>query len=164
MVAHDISVDDYPFISICGREFNFIRPAASPIVFHSLVDTNERQNLVFGGYSLVQPFDEVAGMAISEQTGRLYHKLTSHILKPRSGVPNATDSGRQEYGLIRSTVAVSLSERIVAMNENDAGNSGETTTHSGFGFGTSSRKLLPLPWLPTDSEPGPWAMPFTDDE
>jgi Domain of unknown function (DUF4505) len=160
MIAHDIPVDDYPFVSMCGNELNLIRPAASPIVFHSLVENGERHDLVFGGSSLVQPFDEIDGIAISEQTGRLYHKVTTHSLVPR-GSDLSSSVRQQEYGLIRSSVAVTLSERIVVME--DCTNNTETTTHSGMGFETG-RRLAPISWLPADAEPGSWAMPFTEDE
>ena len=62
---------DYPFVSPCGKEINFIRPAdATPIVFHSL-DVN--RDLVYGG-SLTQPFEEER-LRLSKKTGRLYHEL-----------------------------------------------------------------------------------------
>ena len=35
---------DYPFVSVCGRELNFVKPEDSPIVFHSL-KANERAEL-----------------------------------------------------------------------------------------------------------------------
>jgi hypothetical protein len=161
MADNDISVDDYPFVSVCGKERNLIRPAASPVVFHSIVDTDGRRNLVFGGSStLVQPFDEVAGIAISEQTGKLYHQLTTHSLQhPTRAIVDS--ASRQEYGLIRSSVAVALSEQIVVMNENEA-TYRQSKTHSGLGFATSG-ELLPIPWLPAHAEPGSWAMPFAEE-
>jgi hypothetical protein len=63
---------DYPFVSRCGAEINYIRPAATAIEFHSLVDWC----LLYGG-NLVQKFDS-SRVAISEEKGRLYHQLFLH--------------------------------------------------------------------------------------
>ena len=85
----EIPDGDYPFVSVCGKEFNFIRPAATPIVFHSLMDTedeNGQRDLVYGGTKLKQPFDESTGIAVCEKTGRLYHKLTKHSLDARGTI------------------------------------------------------------------------------
>lgn len=172
MTAHDIPVADYPFVSVCGKELNFVRPAATPIVFHSLVDNNKnnghdghRLDLVFGGNTLLQPFDELQGIAISERTGRLYHKLTTHSLFP-SGSSSSTNRSYDEYGLIRSAVAVTLSARIVVVLDGTDINP-TNLQHSGIGFQTAANNngsIVPIPWLPSDAELGLWAMPFTGDE
>ena len=65
----DVITNDYPFVSPCGIELNFIRPADTPIVFHDL----QRGNLIFGG-SLSQPYNP-QHLAISKKTRRLYHEL-----------------------------------------------------------------------------------------
>ena len=140
--------ENYPYVSPCGKELNFIRPAAKPIVFHALVD-NE---LVYGG-SLVQPLD-YSLLRVSRSTGRLYHQLVSSkstnktqktVLHDQTSPPN--------FGLIRSSVAVSLSERIVDSSD-DEGHEMEIITPEG---------RCPLNWLPVDAEPGSWALPFDGD-
>lgn len=46
MEDRGIPTTDYPYVSPCGKEYNFVRPVASPVVFHSLV---EDQTLVYAG-------------------------------------------------------------------------------------------------------------------
>ncbi|OEU18644.1 hypothetical protein FRACYDRAFT_163328, partial [Fragilariopsis cylindrus CCMP1102] len=60
----------YPFVSKCGFEINYIRPAATPIVFHTLV-TNNDDRLLYGGNLSVQ-FDSNR-LAISKRSGKLYY-------------------------------------------------------------------------------------------
>jgi hypothetical protein len=126
MRQHDIPVEDYPFVSICQREWNFIRPAATPIVFHSLID-NE-QILLYGSSNILllrEPLDETSGIVISKVSGKLYHKLTTHSYYPlsiRKRYPSlhlTTQQQQQQpqYALIRSTIALSLSDRIVDLDE-----------------------------------------------
>ena len=165
MNANNISANEYPFVSPCGKqELNFIRPAAAPIIFHSLVESNDGKGkqLVFGG-SMAQPFDEKNGIAISRLNGRLYHRLTTHSLGRR--MFDASNDDVREYGLIRSSVAVALSDSIIPM---DYSSNSRTVTEprksSGLGFQDDQSRLLPIPWLPLDVEPGSWAMPGTADD
>lgn len=135
----------YPFVSLCGKEVNFIRPAATPIVFHSLVG-NE---LFFGG-NLKQSF-ESSRLAISSVTGRLYHEI------PGNG--NATHKESKGpatlgYGLIRSSVAVALSEHIHPTDNQDG------SVHFEFLTETEQHQI---PWLPLEDEPGLWAFPGDED-
>jgi Domain of unknown function (DUF4505) len=165
MRANEIPEQDYPFVSACGNELNFVRPAATPIVFHSLIGqaTSEERKLAFGGKSLMQSFDEKGGIAISQNTGRLYHKLTSQTLAPKDNQQDA----RGEYGLIRSSVAVTLSEHIITdfaaplVENTDIKSDGL----SGMGFQLSgSDSIVPIPWLPESAEPGSWSVPSTFHE
>jgi hypothetical protein len=233
MKQHDIPVQDYPFVSICQREWNFIRPAATPIVFHSLID-NE-QVLLYGSSNtllLREPFDETSGIVISKVSGKLYHKLTTHSYYPlsiRKHYPNLPLAQQTQYALIRSTIALSLSDRIVDLNEyynknddnestnkdnhvSERSNNCDTslrqtkelqrdddtnsTTHpketledrsakskgvetnriqqpprpllpqlpldksksSGLGFITKYNRVVPIMYLPSYAEPGPYAM------
>ncbi|KAI9209404.1 uncharacterized protein BJ171DRAFT_486898 [Polychytrium aggregatum] len=59
---------EYPFISPCGREMNFVTVEDSPIVFYDI--DMERDQLKWGG-SFESPF-EPAVLYLSNQ-GRLYH-------------------------------------------------------------------------------------------
>ena len=132
---------DYPYVSRCGVELNFVRPADSPIVFHSMDgDTPDALQLYFAA-SLRQRFDPRC-LAISPRTGHLYHQLLGHgtSLHRKTGC----------YGLIKSSVAVALSEQIIAHND-------EIGSGTQFAVGGCH---YPIPWLPGSAEPGSWAMPF----
>ena len=96
---HDIS-DDYPFVSKCGAETNFIRPAATPIVFHSLTN----QTLLYGGNLTVR--FESDRLAISKKSGKFYYRIPDGI-------------GSLKYGLISTSIGVALSNKIIH-NENSA--------------------------------------------
>mmetsp|Transcript_5319 Transcript_5319/g.9230 ORF Transcript_5319/g.9230 Transcript_5319/m.9230 type:complete len:273 (-) Transcript_5319:84-902(-) len=145
---------DYPFVSLCGAERNYIRPADAVIVFHSFLPQNAE--LVFGA-SLVQPF-QPHQLAISQRTGRLYHKLhhslpsSTHLEKQRN-----KNNLPSYFGLIRSSVAVTLSERMEADPKADE------TASSGMTYVDKDKDhMYPIPWLPSDAEPGSWAMPNSD--
>ena len=132
---------DYPFVSPCGKELNFIRPAATPIVFHAL--SHDDTTLTYAG-TMTQPLD-YSKLAVSKKTGRLYHQLNIE-----SGIRKSRRTA-SEYGLIRSSVAVALSERIV--DGLDDGRMAIATPHG----------LSPVPWLPEVHEPGLWSFPLRDD-
>jgi hypothetical protein len=152
----DILKSEYPYVSPCGTELNFVRPAATPIVFHGLSE----DELLYAG-TMVQIFEE-KHLAISEETGRLYHKLTGENVLARDKkakskvVATSTQEAKDEFGLIRSSVAVTLSDRIEVLDRDDADGS------SGMGIMTDSG-LLSIPWLPGEAEPGSWAMPCSED-
>jgi hypothetical protein len=153
----------YPFVSPCGPELNFVRPADSAIVFHGLVHENNDsiQSLVFGG-SFKQPFDP-SRLAISRYSGRLYHELIipSEPSEAKETTPLHGSHGR-EYGLIRSSVAVTLSEHIAPV-DTPGETRNEEAAHSGMSFARTDLGIsFSIPWLPEESEPGPWAMPFIE--
>ena len=140
--------ENYPYVSPCGKELNFIRPAAKPVVFHALID-NE---LVYGG-SLVQPLD-YSLLRVSRTTGRLYHQLvSSHSTNRTQKTALHDQTSDPNFGLIRSSVAVSLSEKIDDSSD-DEDDRMEIITPNG---------QCPLHWLPADAEPGSWALPFDGD-
>jgi hypothetical protein len=126
--------DDYPYVSQCGIEINYIRPAATPIVFHSLTTSGL---LLFGG-NLEEKFDG-SKLAMSCTTGRLYHQLDS---------TNKQQTWQLGYGLIRSQLAVILAEKITEDNEGKFVYDGQTE----------------IDWLPYENEPGRWSMPQHDTE
>ena len=123
-------MEDYPYVSHCGREVNYIRPAATPIVFHALMDGR----LIYGG-DLRQTF-RPCDLAVSLSTGRLYHRVESQQVAAAS-----------EYGLIRSSVAVGLSEQIQTC--------GETPMQLNISFAGES---YPIKELPASFEPGLWGL------
>jgi hypothetical protein len=136
--------NDYPFVSPCGNELNFIRPAGSPFVFHSMVD----QELYYGG-NLRQQFDHTR-LAVSKTRGRLYHELFA--AGNSTTVENTDGLAITSFGLIRSSVAVLLSENIVSASiEGD-----------GLAYLTPEG-ASPIRWLPEAAEPGPWAQPDEED-
>lgn len=184
---------DYPFVSPCGKEINFIRPAATPIVFHTLDDynrtiispRNETQDdaiatLRYAGSRSI-PFDHTQ-LAISKQTGALYHRFdptsSGMISKGKSATKRrsisdntSTDkfstirhgsSGKcLEYGLIRSSIAMTISENIHFSNDDDD-HDHEVDDGDRLYYCDSNGCLQPIEWLPDDAEPGPWSMPSLD--
>lgn len=170
---------DYPYVSPCGRlELNFVRSADLPIVFHGMIqDTpaNEERLLVFGA-TLVQPF-QPDKLAISPTTGRLYHELIKMTDESSVDDENSTTnikngskvnhrlttplhtSDKLEYGLIRSSVAVSLSEFIIVADDKDD----TDAAFSGMHFDCPITHCnFPIKWLPPEAQPGPSSMPDTE--
>ncbi|CAK9023758.1 UPF0598 protein C8orf82, partial [Durusdinium trenchii] len=92
---------EYPFISPCGKEMNFIRPADTPVVFDALEDRtdeegNEVQVLVYAA-TLSEVFDPTK-LVWHSTTDRLYYPVSKHKRLVGS------------LGLIRSRLAVQFSE------------------------------------------------------
>ena len=139
--GHHDCANDYPYVSLCGGEINYIRPADSAIVFHTLT-TDGR--LVFGG-NLSQPFRPTL-LAISPMTGRIYHRLVA----PERVTPLHNEMEGPMYGLVRSAIAVSLSDKLSLSDD------GMVYTEEG--------ETCTVGWLPKEAEPGPWAVPVLDDE
>lgn len=139
VVLEDLGIptNDYPYCSPCGKELNLVRPAALPIVFHSLT----KGDLIYGG-TLTQTFDPQA-LAVDGETGRLYHRLDRH--------PGL------DYGLVRSSLAVAWSGAISV--EEHVGD-----TDSGWRYADDDRRSISIPWLPENSRPGPSAMPGDVEE
>ena len=94
--------EDYPFISPCGKEMNFIRAADTPIVFSHFEEINEKTLLVYGG-SLSELFDPKL-LTWDSKTGRIYHPVRTH--KRLAGT----------VGLIRSACSLSLSNSFIMEN------------------------------------------------
>lgn len=169
MEKFGISRDEYPYCSPCGKELNFIRPAATPIVFHSFDPTNN--TLSYAG-TKTQKF-RTTELAVSKFTGRLYHKCdhmekaTVFSQKDASTVGTVDSSVRHHYALIRSAVVVSLSDKIapvpddfLSQHDSDSG----ANNHSGLSFSLGDQNdFQPIQWLPEQVESGEWAMPFSED-
>jgi len=92
--------EDFPYLSLCGRERNFVRCDDLPIVFTELIHTDESDNdkaggdrLLYAGGTLYVPFEPSQVMMLPD-TGRVYH----------SG-PVRTGG----VGLIKSSLAIELS-------------------------------------------------------
>jgi hypothetical protein len=130
--------EDYVFVSPCGRELNYIRPADTPIVFHSLLGGE----LFYGG-RLKQEFD-CNRLAVSNKTGKLYHEVDGFS---KSSSSTLLHESILRYGLVRSSVAVSISDNI-SIGETDCDNWTYKTRNGD----------KPINWLPHAAEPGQWAL------
>jgi hypothetical protein len=80
---------DYPFVSPCGDEMNYVRGEDRVVVFRRLTPAGALEY----GLGLVVPFEP--GQLRASAAGRLYHP-----------------SPVGEYGLLRSALVVQLAERI----------------------------------------------------
>ena len=129
--------EDYPFVSKCGSEINFIRPAATPIVFHSLVG-----DILFYGGSIGVLF-ESDRLAVSKKSGKLFYRIFhgEGNCNRKNGTPEELMG--LEYGLICSSVGVALSNKISISKQ-------EKFLYD---------DVAEIDWLPSDYEPGKWAMP-----
>lgn len=147
---------DYPFVSPCGIELNFVRPADAPIVFHELRENADNgKQLIFGG-NLSQPYLPEK-IAMSPRTGRLYHELVSENkggekIKPLTPLHTSGSTEKREYGLIKSSVAVSIADAIVE---------GDGFGHDVICYDTG--KKYPIEWLPAHAEAGEWGVPFLEE-
>lgn len=97
---------------------NYIKCADRPIVFDDLSKDSEKGKwmLRYGGGELCFPF-QPAQLRISTSTGRLYHHFSSK---------HFTQGSDQNFGLIRSQLAVELSKSITFGSQEDAA---EATIH-----------------------------------
>ncbi|XP_077574068.1 UPF0598 protein C8orf82 homolog [Stigmatopora nigra] len=89
--------EDFPFLSLCGRERNFLRCDDRPVVFTHLVqDTTGKQDMLSfcgGGQNLTVPFRPEA-LFMHPPNGRVYHPCSDQT----GGI-----------GLVRSALAIELS-------------------------------------------------------
>lgn len=83
---------NFPFISLCGRERNFIRCDDLPIVYTHILDS-DRISFGYAGDKLVEPF-EPQHLYMSK-SGRVYHPASEKY---------------EGIGLIRSKLAIELSK------------------------------------------------------
>jgi Domain of unknown function (DUF4505) len=181
---------DYPYVSPCGPlERNYIRPADTPIVFHSLqqVENNDVQQakttkdsaavLCYGG-TLTQLFLPTK-LAISKRTGKLYHVLDSHAYLSAVMTEQLGAEHQQQcyYGLLSSSIAMALSDHLVdgttnsiintsssPFKENDSFYSGidyvcSSFNNTGHIYGTR----YPISWLPDTAEPGQWSFSYYEE-
>ncbi|CAG5135293.1 unnamed protein product [Candidula unifasciata] len=91
-------VDEFPFISLCGREHNYVRCNDTPIVYTHIIQnpSSATDLLSFGGAGdkLTVKF-EPENLCMLPQTGRVYH-------------PASEQYG--SIGLIKSALAIELSK------------------------------------------------------
>ncbi|KAG4066432.1 hypothetical protein HA402_007068 [Bradysia odoriphaga] len=91
--------EDFPYLSICGRERNYIRCDDLPIVYtHVLTAADDQKQLLsyaHAGDLLTFPF-EPDKIFMSPTSGRVYHPTEIH--------------GSRSIGLIRSKLAIEFSK------------------------------------------------------
>uniref|UniRef100_A0A0P4VZJ5 Uncharacterized protein n=1 Tax=Scylla olivacea TaxID=85551 RepID=A0A0P4VZJ5_SCYOL len=94
---------DFPFLSLCGRERNYIRCDDLPLVFTHLItkETAEgpQEHLAYGnaGETMSLPF-QPSEICMQVETGRVYHPALERV----GGV-----------GLVRSKLAIQLSTHFI---------------------------------------------------
>jgi len=91
--------DEFPYVSLCGRERNFIRCDDLPVVFtelvcHSADDSSNTYHLTYAGGTMSVAFQPDQVVMLPE-TGRVYH------IGPANG---------GGAGLIKSSLAIELSK------------------------------------------------------
>lgn len=91
--------NDFPFISLCGRERNFIRCDDVPIVYtHLLKKTNDIDLFTYGYADNVLTFNFIPNkLFMLPSTGRVYHP---------------TEDKYGGIGLVRSKLAIELSKHF----------------------------------------------------
>lgn len=99
---------DFPYVSLCGKERNFVRCDDFPIVYthiKCLPDYNDKCQIFYGyaGDSLAQTF-QPQKVAISKTTGRVYHPAPKKV----GGI-----------GLVRSALATELSKYLKPFDQID---------------------------------------------
>ena len=87
---------EFPYLSPCGRERNFIRCDDKAIVYTHIIEKEESDLLSYGGAAdkLCVLF-EPSKICMLPETGRIYHPASAHI----GGV-----------GLIKSSIAIAISK------------------------------------------------------
>ncbi|KAL1022722.1 hypothetical protein UPYG_G00031490 [Umbra pygmaea] len=147
--------EHFPFLSLCGRERNFLRCDDRPLVFTHLMpalsgtkmgalrngalgsgDTLQRLSFCWGGDKLSVPF-QPESLYMHPGSGRVYHPCSEHL----GGV-----------GLIRSALAMELSPCFLYPPE--AGQSGQPTHFLWAGQQHTLTNQL-SGWFPPEDEDEP---------
>ena len=100
----------YPFVSLCGSEKNFLLPD-DPYSSIGFTDFNESEDtLLYGANQMEEPFCPTY-LAYAVNTGKLYHKITKHkhlcgclgLLHPRLAERLISDVSLQSEGKLEIT-------------------------------------------------------------
>ncbi|XP_064542522.1 UPF0598 protein CG30010 [Drosophila montana] len=113
---------DFPYISLCGRERNYVRCDDTPIVFTDQLkkdacEVSDVLTYAHGGPDLSVPF-EPQKLYMHPKSGRVYHPAWSKV----GGI-----------GLVRSKLAIELSQNFVFADD------GKSPTH--FNWNGTQLKL-----------------------
>uniref|UniRef100_UPI00358E90FF UPF0598 protein C8orf82 homolog n=1 Tax=Myxine glutinosa TaxID=7769 RepID=UPI00358E90FF len=102
---------DFPYVSLCGRERNFLRSEDRPVVFTETLEHDGDTRLLYGGAGdgTWEPF-QPAEMCMLPRSGRVYHPAPARA----GGV-----------GLIKSSLAIQLSPQFLY----DQGDEGGHPSH-----------------------------------
>lgn len=124
-----LQVEDlFPFVSLCGKELNFIACEKEPVVFHDLVPLGGSSGVGIGmglrfAGTLIEPFAPER-LAVDGE-GYLYHPLSSLDTNPaaRSGTDTtATSSATKQMGLVGASVGFKLGFEYMCDETDDDGN------------------------------------------
>ncbi|XP_019966604.2 UPF0598 protein C8orf82 homolog [Paralichthys olivaceus] len=112
--------EDFPFLSLCGRERNFLRCDDRPVVFTHLMQTPAGPQGMMGDQELLSYCGGAEKLAVPFRPEALYmHPISGRVYHPcpeRSGA----------VGLVRSALAIELSPFFVYPSEQ---NQSEQPTH-----------------------------------
>jgi hypothetical protein len=127
---------EYPWVSPCGKELNFVAAEDTPVVFIDLVSDAAGSQLAYAG-SARQPF-EPARLLLSASSGRLYHPLTTHARLAGAGAITSPS-----YMLLRSHLVSEL-QRCMVPSADESGSppleAGAGAAPSGVDFEWESRR------------------------
>ncbi|XP_053608570.1 UPF0598 protein CG30010 [Plodia interpunctella] len=94
--------EEFPFISLCGRERNYIRCDDVPIVYTHMISNSETDFLTYGYAGEMLKTQFIPGkIFMMPSTGRVYHPA---------------DNKYGGIGLIRSKLAIELSKNFLFKN------------------------------------------------
>ena len=98
---------NFPYVSLCGRELNFVRCDDLPIVYTHVIDTPDGEHLTYAhaGNLLTVPF-QPQGLCMLPESGRVYH--------PAPSLPAGV-------GLVKSSLAIELSQTFEFEDGGDEG-------------------------------------------
>jgi hypothetical protein len=96
-------ISEYPFVSICAGELNFVRAVDTILVFDELIDGQ----LYFAGKTRSCVFDP-STLVMKSSTQRLYHPILDEKIAQKLEI---------SLGLIQSHLAQKIAEKIVPLEE-----------------------------------------------
>lgn len=97
---------DFPYISPCGKEMNYIQCDDRPVVFTSIVEDNGNSGelLTINNTQNITAFFDPTKICMFPKTGRIYHPA---------------DEKYGGVGLIKSSLAIQLSQYFEFANNED---------------------------------------------
>jgi len=104
-------VDEYPYVSPCGKELNFISPddPLSAFSFTSLDEKNKK--LSYAGEGLFTQSFDPSSLSYSQATGRVYHPIITS---------SSSRYLKNELGLLHPTLCEDIVLNRLLINEKEA--------------------------------------------